>query len=77
MRHPFLFVSAADPDRSLDQIYVLEDLEAKIAVESRVVGEEFVDCGECLLAPLAADEGGEPAVYEEYLAIAFVVGQLF
>ncbi len=59
-----------------DQIDVLQDLQPQVFVEVWVIGEEFVDDIQRLFASLAADECTEPAVDEEYLAVAFVVGKL-
>ncbi len=47
---------SADLHRALDHIDVLKDLELQVAVEHRVIGEEFVDDRKSRFAPLAADE---------------------
>jgi len=69
-------VFSPDLNGAFDQVDIFEDLKPKIVIEIRVVGEEFVDDIEGLLAFLSTDKSTEPAVDEKYFAVAFQVWQL-
>src|SRR5436190_5614551 len=66
----------ADLYGTFDQVDVFEDLQPQVVIERPIFGQEFVDDIQRLFASLAADERTEPAVDEEYLAVAFVIGKL-
>ena len=69
-----LRVFSPDLNGAFDNIDVFEDLQSKVIIEIRIVGEKLVDDRERLFGLLPADERREPAVDEENLSITFVVG---
>src|SRR5215213_6617402 len=64
-------VSGANLDGSFQSVCVLQNLEAQIFIEIRVISQKFIDYCQRFFVLLPADKGGEPAIDEKDFAAAF------